>query len=49
MRLADWEQDREHIRRVAKAGATWRMEFIELSSLEKIYQDNLNRRLRIEG
>jgi alkanesulfonate monooxygenase SsuD/methylene tetrahydromethanopterin reductase-like flavin-dependent oxidoreductase (luciferase family) len=34
-RLPDWELDRDHIRAVADAGATWWMEFIEPTSLEK--------------
>ena len=45
-RLADWEQDREHIRRVAEAGATWWEEFIEPTSLDKTRQGILNGPLR---
>lgn len=48
-RPADWEQDREHIRRVAEAGATWWMEFIEPTSQEKTRQGILNGPLRFEG
>lgn len=47
-RLVDWEQDRDHIRSVAEAGATWWMEFIEPTSLEKTRQGILNGPLRIE-
>lgn len=41
-RLADWDQDRDHIRSVAEAGATWWMEFIEPTTLEKTRQGILN-------
>ncbi len=47
-RLADWEKDRQHIRAVAQAGATWWMEFIEPTSLEKARQGILNGPLRVE-
>ncbi len=41
-RLPDWEKDRQHIQEVAQAGATWWMEFIEPTSLEKVRQGILN-------
>ncbi len=47
-RLPDWEQDRQHIRSVAQAGATWWMEFIEPTSLEKARQGILHGPLRVE-
>ncbi len=47
-RLADWEQDRAHIRRVAEAGATWWMEFIEPTSLEKTQHGILNGPLKVD-
>ncbi len=47
-RLEDWEKDRQHIRSVAEAGATWWMEFIEPTSLEKTHQGIRNGPLRIE-
>ncbi len=47
-RLEDWEKDRQHIRLVAEAGATWWMEFIEPTSLEKTRQGIRNGPLRIE-
>jgi len=47
-RLPDWEQDRQHIRSVAEAGATWWMDFIEPTALEKTRQGILNGPLRID-
>ncbi|HEX6387158.1 MAG TPA: LLM class flavin-dependent oxidoreductase [Anaerolineae bacterium] len=35
---ADWDQDRTHIRSVAEAGATWWLEFIEPTTLDKTRQ-----------
>ncbi len=46
-RREDWEKDREHIRSVAEAGATWWMEFIEPTSLEKTYAGVRDGPLRI--
>ena len=46
-RLADWEQDRAHIRSIAEAGATWWCEFIEPTTLEKTHKGVLNGPLRI--
>lgn len=37
-RAANWEQDRAHIRSVAEAGATWWLEFIEPTTLDKTRQ-----------
>ena len=34
-RAADWDKERNHIKSVAEAGATWWMEFIEPTTLEK--------------
>ncbi len=47
-RLANWEQDRDHIRRVAEAGATWWMEFVEPTSLENTQHAILNGPLQID-
>ena len=47
-RLADWDKDRQHIHDVAEAGATWWMEFIEPTTLEKARQGILNGPLRVE-
>ncbi len=47
-RRADWEQDRAHIRRVAGAGATWWMEFVEPTSLENTQHAVLNGPLKID-
>ncbi len=47
-RREDWEEDREHIRSVAEAGATWWMEFIEPTSLEKTRLAVLNGPLLIK-
>jgi hypothetical protein len=47
-RWEDWEKDRSHIRSVAEAGATWWLEFIEPTSLEKTYAGVRNGPLKIE-
>ncbi len=47
-RLADWEQDRAHIRSVADAGATWWMEFIEPTTLENTQHAILDGPLKID-
>ncbi len=47
-RRANWEQDRAHIRRVAEAGATWWMEYIEPTSLENTQHAVLNGPLKID-
>jgi alkanesulfonate monooxygenase SsuD/methylene tetrahydromethanopterin reductase-like flavin-dependent oxidoreductase (luciferase family) len=47
-RASDWEQERRHIRAVAEAGATWWMEFIEPTTLDKTCEGVARGPLRID-